>query len=257
MDEIRLHCRGAATAALLLSFAAMAPAAGAADAAPDLAGVYWATEYRPQMELVGGGELPFTEAGRAAYDRNLAGLADGTVVDAARKFCTPDGPVRSLATPYPFEIVQAPPGQVLFLHELNHAIRFVTLDRPLPAFEEVIAYPWHSGHSVGRYEGDTLVIETIGFNPITYLDATGVPHSFELVTTERVRKIGPTELEIVVTVHDPQYFTEDWQARFVYEQRDDVRLEGYLCGGEHRDISHIPGVTEARETWQARHGQQP
>jgi hypothetical protein len=233
-----------------LAFAcALAMAAGpalAAGATPDISGTYWATEYRAKIQLVGGGELPLTPAGREAYEMNMAGLKDGSVRDAARKFCTPDGIPRVLATPYPFEIVQQPPGQVLMLHELNHQIRAIQLDKPLPPFNEVVAYPWFNGHSVGRWEGDTLVVESIGFNTATFLDATGAPHSDEIVTTERWRKTSPNEIEVVVTIHDPQYYTRDWQARFVYAKRDDVRIEDYICGEPHRDISRIPGINEAR-----------
>src|SRR6266446_7027448 len=76
---------------------------------PDLSGIYWATEYNAKIQIVGGGDLPLTPAGRAAYDKNIAGLKDGSVVDVARKYCVPDGLPRVLATPYPFEIVQGPP----------------------------------------------------------------------------------------------------------------------------------------------------
>ena len=238
--------RGGSAFATFFGLSLTSGLALAADEALDLTGFYWATEYHATIQPVGGGELPFTPEGRAVYERNMAGLEDGSIVDAARKFCTPDGPARSLATPYPFQIVQEPPGQVLILHELNHMIRAVQLDQPLPSFEDVLVVPWHNGHSVGHYEGDTLVIETIGFNEVTLLDATGTPHSDQLVTMERVRKISPTELEIAINIHDPPYYTEDWQARFVYEVRNDVRIQDYVCGLGYRDISNIPGVEEAR-----------
>jgi hypothetical protein len=246
MGAINARAGAAIASALVTAISVYSLPANAADA-PDLAGVYWAIEYRARVEPVGGGELPFTQEGRAAYERNMAGLLDGSIVDEARKRCNPDGPLRSHATPYPFEIVQAPPGQVLIIHELNRELRIVALDQPLPPYEEVFAYPWYSGHSVGHYEGDTLVVESIGFNTKTYLDATGAPHTGEMVTTERIRRIGPTELEIVVTVHDPEYYAMDWDARFTYELRNDARIQDYFCGGEHRDISHIPGINEARQ----------
>ena len=63
-----------------------------------------------------------------------------------------------------------------------------------------------------------------------------------LRTTERIRRISPTELEDVVTIHDPDYYSRDWQARFVYRLRNDVRIEDYICGFEHRDISSVVGV---------------
>ena len=80
--------------------------------APDLSGTWWATQYNAKVQIVGGGELPLTSKGKEAYEKNMAGLKDGKVSDDARKICTPDGPVRSFATPYPFEIFQAPPGQI-------------------------------------------------------------------------------------------------------------------------------------------------
>jgi hypothetical protein len=209
---------------------------------PDISGTYWGTRYNAKVEIVGGGELPLTAAGKAAYEKNMAGLKDGSITDEARKYCTPDGPVRVLAGPYPFEIFQAPPGQVTILYELNHQIRVIALDKPRPKYEELVAYPYYNGHSYGRYEGDTLVVESAGFNEKTFLDATGAPHTDELVVTERIRKTSPTELEIVATIHDPDYYTRDWQARFTYALRNEVRIEDYVCGEPHRDISRIPGV---------------
>jgi hypothetical protein len=209
---------------------------------PDIAGTYWATEYRAKVQLVGGGELPLTPAGKAAYEKNMAGLKDGSIIDAARKFCVPDGLPRALATPYPFEIFQAPPGQVTIIHELNHQIRVVALDKPLPSEDELTTLPYYNGHSVGHYEGDTLVIETAGFNEKTFVDATGAPHTDEMRTIERIRKISPTQLEDVITIHDPMYYTRDWQARFVYTLRNDVWLEDYVCGEPHRDLSSVAGV---------------
>jgi hypothetical protein len=230
--------------ALVAAFAAsiLAGPAYGQGKAPDISGTYWATQYNAKVQLVGGGELPLTPKGKEAYEKNMAGLKDGSITDDARKYCTPDGPVRNLATPYPFEIFQAPPGQVTIIHELNHQIRVVALDKPTPKYEELVAYPFYNGHAFGRWDGDTLVVETLGFNEKTYLDATGAPHTDELVTTERIRKISPTELEIVINVHDPDYYTRDWQARFVYKLRNDVRLEDYVCGEPHRDLASVAGV---------------
>ena len=215
-----------------------APAPGA----QDLSGVWWATVYNAKIQPVGGGDLPYTPAGKAAYGKNMAGLKDGSVVDTARRFCTPDGIPRLLGTPYPFEIVQTP-GQTTIIHELNHAIRVVAMDKPVPSDAEVVAYPYYDGHSVGHWEGDTLVVESVGFNDKTFIDATGAPHSDQLRTTERIRKIdGGRGLETVVTVHDPDMFTRDWSARFVYARRNDIRLQDYVCGEPHRDISGVRGV---------------
>jgi len=224
-----------------VAVAALAVAAPA-DAAPDIFGTFWATRYDAKIQIVGGGDLPLTAEGKAAYETNIAGLKDGSIIDAARRYCVSDGLPRVLATPYPFEIINAPPGQVTFVYELNHEVRAVAMDKPLPSDKELIPYPYYNGHSVGRYEGDTLVIETAGFNEKTFIDATGAPHTDEMHTLERIRRIGPTEIEDVITIHDPQYYTRDWQARFVYQQRNDVWLQDYVCGEPHRDISAVAGV---------------
>ena len=209
---------------------------------PDLSGIYWATEYSPTIQLMGGGELPLTAAGKEAFEKNKAGLKDGSITDSARKYCVPDGLPRVLATPYPFEIVQRPAGQITIIYELNHQVRMIRMDKPLPSEKELISLPYYNGHSVGHFEGDTLVVESAGFNDKTFIDATGGPHSDQMRTIERIRKTGPAQLEIVITVHDSEYYTRDWQARFVYRQRNDVRLEDYVCGDTHRDISSVRGV---------------
>jgi hypothetical protein len=112
----------------------------------------------------------------------------------------------------------------------------------MPSDKELIPFPYYNGHSVGHFEGATLVIDSAGFNEKTFVDATGAPHTDEMRTTERIRKISPTQLEDVITIHDPQYYTRDWQARFVYTLRNDVRLEDYVCGEPHRDLSSVAGV---------------
>ena len=216
-------------------------ACGAAVAAPDIFGTYWATDYSPKIQVLGGGEPPLNGAGKAAYEANQAGLKDGSVIDKARRVCVPDGMPRVLATPYPFEIFQVPGDRVTFVYEMNHQVRVILLDRPSPKLDSLVGDPRYNGHSVGHWEGDTLVVETIGFAYNTFLDATGLPHGEEMSTVERIRKIG-NELEDVITIHDLEMYSRDWQARFVYDERNDVRLEDYACNDRHRDLSGVKGV---------------
>ena len=242
MGDLRVCARAASALAALFAFTLISGSSYAAGAVPDISGTWWATEYHAKVQLVGGGEPPLTAEGKAAYAKNIAGLKDGTTDDNARKLCVPDGLPRVLATPYPFELFQAPPGQITFIHELNHQMRLVAMDKPMPTKEELLPAPFYNGHSVGHFEGDTLVIQTAGFNEKTFLDATGAPHTDEMTTTERVRKISPTQLEDVITIHDPKYYSRDWQSRFVYALRNDVRIEDYVCGEKHRDLSSVKGV---------------
>jgi hypothetical protein len=223
------------------ALAAYWAACAAAVAAPDISGTYWTTSYSPNIQVLGGGEPPLNAAGKAAYESNQAGLKDGSLIDKARRVCVPDGVPRVLATPYPFEIFQVPGDRVTFVYEMNHQVRVILLDRPLPKLESVIGDPKYNGHSVGHWEGDTLVVETTGFAYNTFLDATGLPHGEEMSTVERIRKIGK-ELEDVITIHDPEMYSRDWQARFAYDERSDVRLEDYACNDRHRDLSGVKGV---------------
>jgi hypothetical protein len=242
MKEFRAGARGRSALIALLALQPISRPADAQGAAPDISGTYWATAYNAKIVPLGGGELPLTADGKTAYEANIGGLKDGSIKDVARKYCVADGLPRLLASPYPFEILQAPPGQITMVHELNHQIRAIAMDKPLPSPKDMATLPLYNGHSVGHFEGEVLVVQSAGFNGGTFLDATGAPHTDELKTTERVRKTSPTELEDVITIHDPDYYGKDWQARFVYALRNDVRLEDYVCGEKHRDLSAVKGV---------------
>jgi hypothetical protein len=124
---------------------------------------------------------------------------------------------------------------------MNHQVRVIVMDKPLPPLDNVIVDPRYNGHSVGHWEGDTLVVESIGFFEKTFLDASGLPHSDEMKTVERIRKVG-RELEDVITIHDPDMYTRDWQARFVYDERNDVKLEDCACNDAHRDLKGVKGA---------------
>jgi hypothetical protein len=209
---------------------------------PDISGVWWAGAYSPRIIPEGGGDLPFTPAGRTAYEKNMAGLKSGTIEDAARTLCTPDGVPRILATPFPFEIIQTS-GQVTIVYEMNHAIRLVDMKKPLPNDEQLSILPYYDGHSAGRWDGDTLVVQSGGFNGKTFLDAYGAPHTDEMHVTELIRRIGSgRQLEDRVTVEDPKYYSHPFTARYVYDYHPEIRLQDYVCGESHRDISRVKGV---------------
>jgi hypothetical protein len=213
--------------------------------AMNISGVWWTQGYRPKIEVEGGGELPYNDKGKARYAMNMAALKDGSLIDEARHLCVPDGIPRILGNPYPFQLIQTP-GQVTFVYELSHVIRPIFLDKPQLAAKALEAAPYYSGHSVAHWDAETLVIETAGFNEKTFLDATGAPHSDAMTTLERVRKLDDRTLEDLVTVTDPELFARPWSARFAYDLHPEVRLEDYVCGEKHRDISGVKGVVVQR-----------
>jgi hypothetical protein len=230
--------------ALVVSFM-IAPRAVDAQTASrqDVSGTWQTRTYTPKIKPMDGGDVPFTSEGLTAYRKNIEGLKNGTIKDEARRACVPDGIPRILTTPHPFQVLQIP-GHVTILYEVNHVFRNVLMDVTPASDDELDYYPFYSGTSYGRWDGDTLVIETRGFNEKTFIDATGVPHSDRLHVTERLRQInGGKQLEDIVTVQDPKTFTRPWSARFVYESRPEIVLEtSYTCGEPHRDLSEVEGA---------------
>ena len=231
MRSIRIHVFGPCILAVVFAIHGIAEA-------PDLSGIYWATEYNAKIQIAGA--LPLTVAGKAAYDKNVAGLKDGSIMDAARRLCVPDGLPRVLATPYPFEIVQGPPGQVTMIYELNHQVRAIRLDKPLPAEKELISLPFYNGHSVGHFEGDTLVVDNIGFKENTWLDLAGHPHSDALHIIERFRRPDFGHMEVQVTIDDPKAYKKPWTARIAWDLFPDTDLLDWVCENE-KDLVRLSG----------------
>jgi hypothetical protein len=204
-----------------------------------LSGVWWAKTFSAKMQPMDGA-IAFTDAGKRAYEKNIAGLKNGSVKDESRTICVPDGMPRVMASPYPFQIIQTP-GQVTFAHEVNHSWRTARLGGTHPRPADAIIY-WN-GDEVAHWEGDTLVVDTVNLNDRTFVDATGLPHSTNLHVTERLRLLdGGNELEDVITLEDPMVFTKPWRTRFVYERRNDIHIDEFVCGEQHRDLSGVKGA---------------
>jgi hypothetical protein len=120
--------------------------------------------------------------------------------------CDPDGPPKVLNHPNPFEIVQIP-GRVFMFFEEQHIWRTIWADgRALPKDPD----PSYLGYGVGKWEGDTFVVETIGFNDKVWADAYGDPRSEQTHLTERYRRLNHDTLELQVTIDDPKSYTKPW-----------------------------------------------
>ncbi len=139
--------------------------------------------------------------------------------------CLPGVPVLMLGGPYPIQIIESPGLVTILLEEHNH-FRLVHLNGQLPKDPD----PTFLGYSVGRWEGDTLVVETVGLTDRVPVDRVGIPHSDELRLTERFRRTGPDTLDLVMTIDDPKAFTKKWDARVRYRTADpDVKMTEYIC----------------------------
>jgi len=146
-----------------------------------------------------------------------------------------------MESPYPIRIVQTP-GQVTLLHEVAHNVRKFYLDQEHPKNLK----PTYLGHSVGRWEGDTLVVDTIGLNDKTFIDDEGSSHSTQIHVVERIRKVnGGNDLEDTLTVTDPVTLTKPYSFKRIYKWRPDVKPAEYICEENNRNAPE-GGVTVAK-----------
>lgn len=132
--------------------------------------------------------------------------------DPHQRFCDPPGTLRMYSYPWQFTIVQTP-AQVYLLFEYLHVWRMVTINQPHP---KVVDSTW-LGDSVGHYEGDALVIDTIGYNDKTWLDMVGHPHSDALHTIERLRRLDHDTLELQMTIEDSKAYTRSFTSQRTFK----------------------------------------
>jgi hypothetical protein len=151
--------------------------------------------------------------------------------------CLPMGNMQFHNHPQPRKIVQTP-GVIYIIYEANSGLRQIFTDgRPLPSKD---ADPWWYGYSVGKWEGDTLVVETIGFRDDGWLDVNGNPLTSAGRTIERFRRPSYGSLEIDVTVDDPKAYTRPWTVRINQRIMLDTELIEFIC--EDRDATHYVGA---------------
>jgi len=150
--------------------------------------------------------------------------------------CLPINPVQLHSHPQPRKITQIP-GLVLILYEANGGIRQIFTDgRPLPDKD---ADPWWYGYSAGKWEGDTLLVQTTGFRELGWIDEEGTPLTSAGRLTERFRRLNYGTLEIEITVDDPKTFTRPW--KFTLDQRllPDTELIEFVCLENNTSLQHL------------------
>jgi hypothetical protein len=151
--------------------------------------------------------------------------------------CLPGGVVKGHTTPLLRKIVQVP-GLVVILKESNASYRQIFTDgRPLP----VDPQPSFEGYSSGRWEGDTLVVQTNGFRDGVWLDRSGSPLTESAQMTERFRRVNYGRLEIEITVNDPKAYTQPWTVTLNHFIVLDTELLDYICLENEKDLIHLVG----------------
>ena len=196
---------------------------------PNLTGK-WAME-KPARALTttSAAEPPLTAAGRTEYRHRQAALKKGDHSIDPISQCLLHGTPRLLYAPYPFLILQTT-RSVDFVHEANHTFRIVYWDKVLPDEPD----PTYLGSSIARFEGKTLVIDTIGFNDKTWLDYSGLPHGEKLKVEERYTQSAPDTIHGTLKIEDPDYYTRAWTTTFTLKKQPGMSLRESACMDTHR-----------------------
>lgn len=151
-------------------------------------------------------DLPYRPEALKLWQERKADFAKGdTKIDPAT-YCLPNGVVR--VTSLPYKIVQTPQLVVILSEGNTHSFRRIFLDGRAHNLD-LEPNSW-TGDSIGKWEGDTLAVDTIGFNDRTWLDDTGKPHSDQLHVIERYRRLDAGRLEVQYTIEDPKNLTRPY-----------------------------------------------
>lgn len=146
-------------------------------------------------------------------------------IDDPAAECLPPGvPRTSVLGLFPTQIIETP-KQIVILYEYMHEYRII----PLNAKHPDDLSPTYMGDSVGRWEGDTLVVDVTGFNEKTWLVGTGTFHTDALHVTERYTRVDKDQINYDITIEDPNVLTKPWVIHTNLMLRDGTRLQEYVC----------------------------
>jgi hypothetical protein len=171
--------------------------------------------------------IPFQRWSAAVYDYNSRNLGKYD----PEGFCFPPGGPRLMGTPFPAEIIQVPEDKriIMIFEGGTHIWREIYMDGRLhPPVDSIDSETW-LGHSVGHWEGDTLVIDTVGFNEGTWLDFWGHPHTNLLHLLERITRPIKQTLHYEAIIDDPGAYTKPWSVAWDIPWRSGMELKEYIC----------------------------
>lgn len=195
----------------------------------DLSGVWNASSGIYEFAAFSKDEPPMTGWGKAQYDmaRPSQGPHGVKLTETNDKVykCSPPGMPYIYIQLFPMQIVQTP-KEVIEIFEYDHIVRHIYVDgRPHP----VNFKPTYDGHSIGHWEGDTLVVDTIGLNGKNWLDRVGHPESAQMHILERIRRTDEKTLQVDLTFDDPKSYTKPWNAHIGFVLHPDWGILEHIC----------------------------
>lgn len=188
-------------------------------------GIPWITNFASRMPGYEDGDTPpFLPWTRAMWEYNKA----NNVKYDPEGFCLPPGGARAFGTPYPGEIIQNRDRIIVIFEGGGHIWREIHMDgREHPQGDAL--NPTYNGHSVGHWEGDTLVVDTVGYNEKTWLDFGGHMHTDQLHTVEYITRPDMETLHYVAVLDDPGAYGEPWTVEWDISWREGQELADYIC----------------------------
>ena len=195
----------------------------------DLSGVWNAMSGLYQYAAFSKDEPPMTPWGRAQYDlakpsQGPHGVKLEETNDKVYK-CAPPGMPYIYIQLFPMQIIHTP-KEVIELFEYDHTVRHIFIDgRKHPAD----VTPSYNGHSIGHWEGDTLVVDTIGLNGKNWLDRVGHPESSQMHIIERIHRVNDKTLQVDFTFDDPKSYVKPWTAQVRFLLHPDWDILEHVC----------------------------
>ena len=177
---------------------------------------------------------PFTPLGKEVF-------AERRKTDSATDpegYCLPPGTPRMMYTPYPMKIIQEPNFFTFIFEGGAHVWRQIPVGPRGFLRHEVDPNPTYLGDSIGWWEGDTLVIDTIGMNDRTWLNFAGHPHGEKLHVVERFTRLDTLTLQHAATIEDPDYYTQPWTVTITTGYQPTGKLLEYICQENEKDSAH-------------------
>jgi hypothetical protein len=236
----------AAAAALVVIGPAEAARPAAPAKLPDWSGIWENTSgFHFTAPIVNGKRVPNPPPLNAEYAAKYKEATDaakrGEPINDPTANCVWPGVPRVIVSPYPSEYLFTP-GKVTIVYEYMSQVRRIRTDGSgHPADLE----PSYNGDSIGHWEGDVLVVDTVGLRADTMYENTGLPHSDQLRVQERIHLAGPDELVNEMTFTDPKAMTGPWKSTARYRRHRDWKIMDYVCEENNRN-PNIGGVTVAR-----------
>jgi len=182
---------------------------------------------------------PYRPDWQARYEQSLASSKRGQPIADPTASCAPPGMPRMMNMVYPMEIIQKP-KQLTIVAEWDSQIRRIFIDgRDHPKDPD----PTYNGHSIGHWEGLTLVVDTIGMRDNTVFDQTGLRHSDKLHIVERFRLVDKDTLVDQLTAEDPVAFYRPWTVKKVYRRSPGEQIMEYVCEDNNRNPVGADGKT--------------